>query len=66
MCCGQASRPSSQAVKQSEPTQQKVAPTVKQSDTGNPVNKTVTNSTNITRANEVNRNSYHQQHFGGR
>lgn len=63
MCCGQVSRPTSQVVKQTEIPAQTGMQNPRQSDTSNPV---VSNSTNIARANEVRRNNYHQQHFGGR
>lgn len=64
MCCGNVLRSHSQPAKQFDaPVQQQ---SVRQSDTGNPVNVRVENSSNITRANEVKRNQYHQQHFGGR
>lgn len=66
MCCGNISRPSSVPAKQSDiPVPQQ---SVRQTDTANPVNNPVVNinSSNVTRANEANRNQYHLQHFGGR
>ena len=66
MCCGQPSRPTSQVVKQTDAPAQTKMQSPKQVDTSNPVNNTQPNSTNITRANEVRRNQYHQNHFGGR
>lgn len=64
MCCGQVSRPTSTPVKQSESTQQVAMRSPRQTDTGNPVVQVNQNSTNVARANEVNRNNYHSNHYG--
>lgn len=64
-CCGGNSRPTSKAVKQSEPANRQVAmQSPKQMDTGNPVNNHTQNITNVVRANEINRNNYHSNHYG--
>lgn len=65
MCCGATNRQAGKAIKQTDAVQQKIAQSIKQIDTGNPVNnQPAPNSTNVARANEVNRTKYHMTHFG--
>ncbi len=65
MCCGQP-QPGSRQVRQYEATEQRRTQR-RQQDTANPVNNVnPVKTSNVERANNIARNNYHQNHFGGR
>jgi len=67
MCgCAGGNRSAAKVAQREIPeTQRQVqAASHRRTDTGNPVNRETTS--NVVRANEVNRERYHTQHFGGR
>lgn len=66
MCnCG-GNRPTTKVFQREVPEQQRQVQqqSHRRTDVGNPINNVTTN--NVVRANEINRERYHTQHFGGR